>query len=149
MLQAPSPHAPTCAYCGDRFAPWPASVPVEPCSSCKRPTLFLPIPWSRPSRLVVTGLLDAGASLYGVATICLIVAFALTPTSVREFVKAFTLMLFVIATVLAVDGILAIRTAIDRTWSRRRFGSLARGLGIAKITAAAAALTLMITGMFI
>ena len=84
--------------------------------------MFVPIPWSQPRRLLMSGLLDAGASLYGIATVCLVAAFAISPSSGREFVKAFTLMLFVIGSVLAVDGILAVRTGIDRTWSTRRKG---------------------------
>lgn len=99
--------------------------------------MFVPIPWSQPRRLLMSGLLDAGASLYGIATVCLVAAFAISPSSGREFVKAFTLMLFVIGSVLAVDGILAVRTGIDRTWSTRRKGRSARALGVGKILASA------------
>lgn len=95
------------------------------------------------------GLLDAGASLYGNATVCLVVAFAIAPTSGREFVKACTLMLFVIGSVLAVDGILAVRTGIDRTWSTRRTGRSARALGVAKVFAATAALMLVMIGILL
>lgn len=97
----------------------------------------------------MSGLLDAGASFYGIATVCLVVAFAAAPTSGREFVKAFTLMLFVIGSVLAVDGILAVRTGIDRTWSIRRIGRPARLLGVAKVLAATAALMLVIIGILL
>ena len=111
--------------------------------------MFVPIPWSQPRRLLMSGLLDAGASLYGIATVCLVAAFAISPSSGREFVKAFTLMLFVIGSVLAVDGILAVRTGIDRTWSTRRKGRSARALGVGKILASNAALMLVIVDILI
>ena len=111
--------------------------------------MFLAIPWTRPRRLLVSGLLDAGASLYGIATVCLVVAFAIAPTSGREFVKAFTLMLFVIGSVLAVDGILALRTGIDRTWSVRRTGRPAQFLGVAKVLTSAAASLLVMVGILL
>lgn len=111
--------------------------------------MFVPIPWSRPRRLLMSGLLDAGASLYGIATVCLVIAFAVSPTSGREFVKAFTLMLFVIGSVLVVDGILAVRTGIDRTWSNRRTGRPACVLGLAKVLVAMVALMLVIIGILL
>lgn len=149
MQAAPSPAAPSCSYCGNHLGTWPPSGPVEPCRVCRRPTVFVPIPGSRPRRLLMLGLLDAGASLYGNATVCLVVAFAIAPTSGREFVKACTLMLFVIGSVLAVDGILAVRTGIDRTWSTRRTGRSARALGVAKVFAATAALMLVMIGILL
>jgi len=149
MQTAPSPAAPICGYCDRGFTAWPPRAPVEPCHICRRPTMFLAIPWTRPRRLLVSGLLDAGASFYGIATVCLVVAFAIAPTSGRDFVKAFTVLLFVIGSVLAVDGILAVRTGIDRTWSVRRTGRPARFLGVAKVLTSAAALLLVMVGILL
>lgn len=111
--------------------------------------MFVPIPWSRPRRLLMSGFLNAGASLCGIATVCLVADFAISPSSGRKFVKAFTLMLFVIGSVLVVDGILAVRTGIDRIWSTRRYGRSACVLGVGKILASAAALMLVIFGLLV
>lgn len=129
--------------------PWPPGGIIEACRSCKRPSLFVKIPLARPSRILVTGLLAAGTSLYGVATVSLLVAFAVAPSSAREFVKAFTLLLFLIGSVLAVDGVLALRTGHDMTWRRIRHGTTAKVLGAGKLAVSAFALMLVITGVSI
>lgn len=139
--------SPACPCCGDEVRPWPPLTPLEPCMACKRPILVIPLPATLPRRVLVTGLLEAGSSLYGIATVCLMVAFVVSPGTGREFVKAFTLILFVIASVLAVDGTLGIRSGIDRTWRGVRRGTPARLLGVGKLCAAAAAWVLVLIGV--
>lgn len=141
--------SPVCGYCRTPFAPWPPEGIIEPCQSCKRPSVFITIFWTRPSRILGTGLLSAGTSLYGIATLSLVLAFIVTPSSAREFVKAFTLLLFLIGSVLAVDGILALRTGVDLTWRRLRYGTAAKVMGAGKLAAAAFALMLVLTGVSI
>jgi hypothetical protein len=65
----------------------------------------------------------------------------------RQFVKLFTLLLFVIGSVLAVDGVLALRTGIDRTWERKRFGRSAMVIGLGKLAASAVATLLVTVGV--
>ena len=54
----------------------------------------------------------------------------------RELVRAFTLILFVIPSVLAVDGTLGIRSGFDSTLRRLGLGTAARLLGVGKLCVA-------------
>lgn len=104
--------------------------------------MLIPIPRSQPRRLLVVGLLQAGASLYGVATIAMLVALAVTQASGRTFVQTFTVLLFVIGSVLVVDGVLGCRTCIDRSWRCTRNGAFARLIGLGKLATGLCALAL-------
>jgi hypothetical protein len=43
--------------------------------ACIRPILDITLPATRPRRVLVTEFLGAGSSLYGIATVCLMIAF--------------------------------------------------------------------------
>jgi hypothetical protein len=64
-----------------------------------------------------------------------------------RFSKWLTLLIFAMGSVLAVDGILSLRTGIDRTWHRRRDGRSARLMGGAKIAGAVYALLMVVIGV--
>ncbi|RYF22533.1 MAG: hypothetical protein EOO77_03900 [Oxalobacteraceae bacterium] len=59
-----------------------------------------------------------------------VASFVLSETEARTFAKAVTILLFVIGTLLLVDGALSVKTAIDRTWKITRHGLVTSLFGI-------------------
>ncbi|OMJ33304.1 MULTISPECIES: hypothetical protein [Sphingomonas] len=84
---------------------------------------------------------------YGIVTMLLVLSFVLSEMQPRTFAKAVTILLFVIGSLLLVDGALSVRTAIDRTWKVTRYGPRARMLGGAKIAAGGLATGLVVIGL--
>ncbi len=104
-----------------------------------------PLDWNGPKRL--RGLLDFGFTLYGLATLVLVLLFAITNMPPRIFMHLFSVLLFVVGTLLALDGVLGLRTGLDRTGKRLRSGRAARLVGSLKIAGGILAATLLAVGM--
>lgn len=138
---------PCCAYCSMPMQSWPSDALIEPCPACKRPMTIARSPLEHPSQVRIRSVLGVASACYGVAVVLLIATFALTQMEARQFVKLFTLLLFVIGSVLAVDGVLALRTGIDRTWERKRSGRSAKIMGLGKLAASAVATLLVTVGV--
>jgi hypothetical protein len=99
----------------------------------------------RPYRLC--NVIDLFGSAYGVVTMLLVASFVLSEMEARTFAKAVTILLFVIGSLLLVDGALSMKTAIDRTWKITRRGLLARLLGMGKTLAGTLAIGLVFVGL--
>lgn len=138
---------PACPYCRHPVDHWPRTAIVQGCRQCLRPMLLLrwPTDWNGPKRLC--SLLDLAFTLYGVLTIALVAAFALTGLSPHAFVTAFTVLLFIVGSVLATDGVLGLRSGADRTGRRLRSGTAARLLAGAKLVAGSVAILLTCVGL--
>ena len=136
-----------CECCRADLPPFPAGSRIEPCRTCRRPMVLLrPLVGSLdPGR--VRGLFDLAGAVTGILMMVLISAFVLTSMSPLRFSKWLTILIFAMGSVLAVDGILSIRTGIDKTWHRRRRGRPARMLGGAKIAGAVYALLMVVIGV--
>jgi len=104
-----------------------------------------PLDWNGPKRL--RGLLDFGFTLYGLATLVLVLLFAITNMPARTFMHLFSVLLFVVGTLLAVDGVLGVRTGLDRTGRRFRSGRAARILASLKIAVGILAALMMAVGI--
>lgn len=147
-MNAPFGHTlPRCPYCSRPIISWPTAATVEPCWSCKRPLVRLNRVFGRSAGFQPRSLLDMLSTGYGVSVVILVFTFAFTGMDARTFAKAFSVLLFVTGSVLAVDGILALRTGIDCTWKRLRSGRSARLLGAGKIAAGVVAMLLLIVGL--
>ena len=101
----------------------------------------------RPKRYQLRNVLDLAGSIYGIVTMLLVLSFVLSEMEPRTFAKAVTLLMFVIGSLLLVDGTLSVRTAVDRTWLTTRYGLVARALGMGKTVAGAMAIGLVLLGM--
>lgn len=104
-----------------------------------------PLDWNGPKRL--RGLLDFGFTLYGLATLALVLLLAITNMPLRTFMHLFSVLLFVVGTLLAVDGFFGLRTGLDRTGKRLRSGGAARLLGFLKIAGGILAALVMVVGI--
>lgn len=79
--------------------------------------------------------------------VILIMFMILGVMSADQFVKVLALLLFANGVVLIDDGVLSVRSRIDRTWGKLIHGSRARLLGMLKIQAGSAALLLCTIGL--
>lgn len=137
-----------CPCCGTIMNALPCPWTIEPCRECKRPlTLVRAI--ARHRSYQVRNVLDLIGSAYGIATTGLVLAFVTSEMDAKVFVKAVTILLFVIGSLLMVDGTLAVRTKVDRTFNITRRGLAAVMLGSGKIAAGVAAFVLVGTGISI
>lgn len=138
---------PGCPYCGHLVDHWPRETNLQSCQRCLRPMVLLrwPTDWTGPKRL--RGLLDLGFALYGLLTIALVGAFALGALSPHAFAKAFSILLFVVGSVLTADALLGFRSGLDRTARHLRAGVGARVLACAKLASGIAALILLCVGL--
>lgn len=138
---------PGCPYCGQLIDHWPRNTNLQSCRLCLRPMVLLrwPTDWNGPKRL--RGLLDVGFALYGLLTIGLVATFVVAGLSPYAFAKGFSVLLFIIGSVLAADGVLGLRTGIDKTVKRFRSGHGARVLAVGKLVAGLAAILLLGVGL--
>lgn len=137
-----------CPCCGTILTALPSPWTIEPCRDCKRPLVVIR-PIARRRMIHVRNLLDLIGSAYGIATIGFVLAFVSSEMEARGFVKTVTILLFVIGSLLMVDGTLAMRTGIDRTFNIPRRGLVAKLLGGGKVAAGLAAFVLVGTGVSI
>lgn len=147
-MNAPFSHRrPHCPYCAETVHSWHQGAWIEPCDRCKRPIVLLrsPLDWNGPLRM--RGLLDVASTAYGFATVVLVVTFVISDMSAITFAKALTLLLFVIGSILCVDGGLGLRSRIDRTWKALRFGRVAVWFSAAKIACGVTAMLLVTVGL--
>ena len=91
--------------------------------------------------------LDLIGAIYGISTSLLIMIFIIFDMDAKTFAKAVTILLFVVGSLLAVDGTLSYRTGIDRTWNVTRRGSVAMLMGLCKLASAAFGLLLVVIGV--
>lgn len=91
--------------------------------------------------------IDLLGSIYGIATMLLVLSFVVSDMGPRTFAKGVTILLFIIGSLLLVDGGLSVKTAIDRTFQITRHGVIARVLGVGKSIAGAMAMGLLTVGL--
>ena len=77
----------------------------------------------------------------------LVAVFIVTGLSPHGFAMVFSVLLFIIGTVLATDGVLGLRSGMDRTGKRLRLGRSARVVAGGKLAAGAAAILLLCIGL--
>jgi len=143
LIQNPYVRCPCCAVIVIDLPPlWT----IEPCRRCRRPLTLVRMV-KRPKRYQLRNVLDLAGSIYGIVTMLLVLSFVLSEMEPRTFAKAVTLLMFVIGSLLLVDGTLSVRTAVDRTWLTTRYGLVARALGMGKTVAGAMAIGLVLLGM--
>ncbi|KTF67851.1 MULTISPECIES: hypothetical protein [unclassified Sphingomonas] len=138
-----------CPYCGNILFQNLKRHKVRGCLTCKRPIVIARSPFGRPRLYRIYSILDVGMAVYALLTIALIAFFLLSGHGVGGFVKGFSIALFIVGSVLCVDGVLALRTARDKTWGRQRRGVAARSVGGGKIAAGVLALFMVFVGVAI
>ncbi|MET3726042.1 hypothetical protein [Sphingomonas trueperi] len=122
-----------CPYCKNILFQNLKRHKVRGCLTCKRPLVIARSPFGRPRLYRIYSVLDVGMLVYALLTMALIAFFALTGHGVTGFVKGFSIALFIVGSVLCVDGVLAVRTARDKTWGKQRRGISARTIGAGKV----------------
>lgn len=136
-----------CPYCKNILFQNLKRHKVRGCLTCKRPLVIARSPFGRPRLYRIYSVLDVGMLLYALLTMALIAFFALTGHGVTGFVKGFSIALFIVGSVLSVDGVLALRTARDKTWGRRTRGMAARMLGAGKFAVGVLAFFMVFVGV--
>ena len=103
-----------------------------------------PLDWRGPLRL--RSLFDLASAAYGLAMIALVTVFVTTDMTPLGFARALSVLLFVIGSLLCVDGVLSLRTKLDRTWGALRRGVAARTIGLGKLASGALAIVMVWIG---
>lgn len=135
-----------CPCCDAIVAALPALLTIEPCRTCRRPLTLLRIV-RRARAFRICNLIDLIGKAYGIATLFLVVTSVVFGMDAKTFAKAFTILLFVVGSHLLADGVLSIRTQIDRTLNVIRCGIVARMMGVGKTAAATIAFLLVTVGV--
>lgn len=135
-----------CPCCSSIVVTLPPLWSIEPCWRCSRPLTLVRMV-RHPGLYRLRNVIDLIGSGYGIVTMLLVLSFVLSEMQPRTFAKAVTILLFVIGSLLLVDGALSVRTAIDRTWKVTRYGPRARMLGAAKFAAGGLATGLVVIGL--
>lgn len=135
-----------CPCCGAVVRSLPAPLSIEPCQLCKRPLAMIQMmPGRKTYRLY--NVLDLVGRFHGVGTLILVFAFAISNMTALAFAKAFTVLLFVIASLLLTDGVIGLKAGIDRSWNVTRWGSPARVYAAGKVLSGIVALVLTTIGL--
>ena len=135
-----------CPCCGTVVGTLPRRLSIDLCATCKRPLTLLRMP-GRQRLYRLCNVIDLIGAIYGIATCLLIMTFIVFDMDAKTFAKAVTILLFVVGSLLAVDGALSCRTGIDRTWNVTRRGAVATVMGLCKIASAAFGLSLVVIGV--
>ncbi|WP_333574072.1 hypothetical protein [Sphingomonas sp.] len=136
-----------CPYCRNILFQNLKRHKVRGCLTCKRPIVIARNPLGRQRLYRIYSVLDVGMSLYALFTMALLGFYLLTGHGVAGFVKAFSIALFIVGSVLCVDGALALRTARDKTWAKQRRGVAARTFGGGKVVAGLVAFFMVFVGV--
>ncbi len=136
-----------CPYCGNILFQNLKRHKVRGCLTCKRPIVIARNPIGRQRLYRIYSVLDVGMTLYAVLTIALGAFFLMTGYGVTGFVKGFSIALFVVGSVLCVDGVLGLRTARDKTWGKQRRGRAARAMAAGKLAAGMVAFFMVFVGI--
>ena len=113
------PSLPACPYCGAALPYWPRGAPVHGCRTCLRPLVIVPGTVRRPPYYRIHTLFGIVKILTALGAIFIIAAlgFGLASPSARV---AMTIMAFFVhGSMDMADGILGLKTGIDRTWNRQ------------------------------
>ncbi|MGF7151950.1 hypothetical protein FHS96_005618 [Sphingomonas zeicaulis] len=94
----------------------------------------------------IVGLLQCGYAAHGLATITLVAAFLILPMPARTFARQFAILLFIIGSVMIVDGAIGIRTRIDHVADRLRTGRAALVAATLRFSGGTIAMMLCIYG---
>ena len=135
-----------CPCCGTVVATLPRQLSIDPCATCKRPLTLLRMV-GRQGLYRLCNVIDLIGAIYGISTSLLILTFIIFDMDAKTFAKAVTILLFLVGSLLAVDGTLSYRTGIDRTWNVTRRGSVATLMGLCKIASAVFGLWLVVIGV--
>lgn len=135
-----------CPCCDAIVADIPPVWRIEPCRHCKRPLMLVRMA-TRTGLYHLRNVIDLAGSIYGIVTMLLVISFVASGMGLFTFAKAITILLFVIGSILAVDGVLSLETAIDQSWKITRRGTMARVLGFGKIVGGLLALALVAVGL--
>lgn len=135
-----------CPCCANSVARPPRPWTIEPCQWCCRPLALVRSPGGI-KRYRLCNVIDLAGSAYGIMTMTLVMWFVLSDMDARSFAKAVTVLMFVVGSILLIDGALSIKTAIDRTWRTTIYGFVARTFGVAKSTAGTFAIILVAVGL--
>lgn len=140
---------PECPYCGHPVTQWRRGRSVQECWRCLRPMIVMrsPTDWNGPRRL--RSLFDLGFAVYGLLTVSLVATFALTGLTPHAFAKWFSVLLFIVGSALVGDGLLGLRTRMDRTCGRLRLGRCALALASAKLLGGTMAILLIGVGLML
>ena len=140
------PRLPRCPCCANSIYEWRRGLWIEPCRVCRRPLVLFrsPLDWRGPLRL--RSLFDLASAAYGLAMIALATIFVTTNMTPLGFARALSVLLFVIGSLLCVDGVLSLRTRLDRTWGALRRGMVASVMGAAKVASGAVAMLMVWIG---
>lgn len=135
-----------CPCCGVKVAHLPPPWTIEPCQLCWRPLTLVRM-FRRPTHYRLRNVIDLASSIYGIVTMLLVLSFVASKMGPRTFAKAVTILMFVIGSLLLVDGTLSLRTSIDQTWRVTRHGRLARLIGAGKVLGGLFAIMLVFVGI--
>ena len=141
------PRLPRCPCCLRPIYEWRQGSWIEPCRTCERPLVLVRSPADRQGPRRLRSLFDLVSAGYGIAMVALIAAFAVIHLGPLGFSRALAVLLFVIGPLLCVDGVLSLRTRIDRTWGRLRQGGAASAIGAGKVVSGAIALAMAWIGL--
>lgn len=135
-----------CPCCASVVEHLPPLWKIEPCGVCRRPLTLVRMV-RRPGLYRLRNVIDLVGSVYGIVTMLLVLSFVVSEMEARTFAKGVTILLFIIGSLLLVDGGLSLKTAIDRTFRTTRHGLAARVLGAGKELAGALAMALLLVGL--
>ena len=135
-----------CPCCSAALGALPQSWTIDPCATCRRPLALVRMS-ARGRVYRLCNVLDHVGTIYGVSTLAVVIAFALFDINAWVLAKAIIVLLFVIASMLITDGVLGLRTSIDRSWNVTHRGTAARIRAAGKVGGGVAGFILTTVGI--
>lgn len=138
--------ATACPYCTSSLGRWPDKQLVHRCKACDRPLGRIRV--KRDVRLYrIMPMLDLTKILGTAIAVCAMALMILDPGRIREFVVLIAFALTVYGLTDMLEGLLAIRTGIDRTARKLRTGPPATRTGWFKMGFGVATLSVALIGI--
>jgi hypothetical protein len=130
-----TPQLPRCPYCSSILRFWPEKAPVHGCETCLRPLAIIPTGYCQPRIYRIYTLFDLAKYTTALIAFTIIAGLAFNSFSERTLILMTVMVFFVHGSMDLADGLLSLRTGIDRTWQKLSAARAAKVYGLLKTIA--------------
>ncbi len=142
-----TPQLPKCPYCSSSLQFWPEHAPVHGCETCLRPLAIVPTGYRQPRVYRIYTLFDLAKYATALIAFTIIAGLAFNSFSARSLIIMTVMVFFVHGSMDLADGILSLKTGIDRTWQKLSAARAAKVYGVLKTVAGTALIAGALAGI--
>ncbi len=126
---------------------WPDRSPIHGCDTCLRPLAIIPTNFRHPRIYRIHTLFDLAKYATALIAFTIIAGLAFNSISARALIIMTVMVFFVHGSMDLADGVLSLKTGIDRTWQKISAERAAKVYGLLKTIAGIALIAGALAGI--